>query len=157
MASISTYFARIHTQLKAQFEPTGHVYLQGCSSKLPWWKAMKIICIKGYKEEEFIGDDEICKASIRPLYLCLPQDNIQYEGILTKTIENIDIYSIIDSTLQESTKESSKKGIIDRLKLLHTYYSMGRNLEHGGTRFSGMGWDPFLNCVDIGIRERKTK
>ena len=34
---------------------------------------------------------------------------------------------------------------------------MGRNSEHCDTRFSGMGWDPLLNCADIGIRERKTK
>ena len=34
---------------------------------------------------------------------------------------------------------------------------MGRNLKHGDTHFSGMGWDLFLNCADIGIRERKTK
>ena len=59
--------------------------------------------------------------------------------------------------LQESTKDLSKEGIIDRLKLLHTFYSMGRNSEHGDIQFSDMGWDPLLNYADIGIRKRKTK
>ena len=76
---------------------------------------------------------------------------------MTETIEKIDILSIVDSMLEESTKESSKEGIIDRVKLLHTFYSIGRNLEHADTQFSGMGWDALLNCADIGIRERKTK
>ena len=157
LASVPLYFSRIHTLLKAQFGPQGHEYLQGCSSKSLWWKAMKLICLKGYSKEVFIGEDEIFKTSTRPLYLCLPRANIRYEGKLTETIEKIDILSIVDSMLEESTKESLKEGIIDWLKLLHTFYSMGRNWEHGDTRFSGMGWDALLNCADIGIRERKTK
>ena len=36
LTSIPTYFAKIHTQLKAQFGPQGHEYLQGCSSKSLW-------------------------------------------------------------------------------------------------------------------------
>ena len=108
--TVPSYFAKIHTQLKAQFGPQGHKYLQGCSSKSPWWKAMKAVCFKGYTKEVFIGEDEIFKASTRALYLHLPRGNIQYEGILTQTIEKIDIYSIVDSMLQESTKEGVVKG-----------------------------------------------
>ena len=72
LASVPTYFSKIHTQLKAQFGPSGHQYLQGCSSKSSWWTEILGICTKGYKEEVFMGDDEIFKASTRPLYLHLP-------------------------------------------------------------------------------------
>ena len=72
LASVPTYFSKIHTQLKAQFGPTGHEYLQGCSSKSAWWTAMLGTCNKGYKDEVFLGDDEIFKVSTRPLYLHLP-------------------------------------------------------------------------------------
>ena len=63
LASVPLYFSRIHTLLKAQFGPQGHEYLQGCSSKSPWWTAMLGICNKGNKEEIFIGNDEIFKTS----------------------------------------------------------------------------------------------
>ena len=49
------------------------------------------------------------------------------------------------------------KAMVDWVKLLQTTFGMGRNSEHGATKFSDIGWDTLLECVDIGWKEQKTK
>ena len=55
--------------MKAQFGPRGHEHLQGCSLQLPWVKAVKASCTKGYNKEAFLGEGEIYNASTRAIYL----------------------------------------------------------------------------------------
>ena len=152
VTTILNYFGSLLALLKANHPE--HPYLIGEASKQIWWVTMRANLKKGYDEKVFLGDGEIWDASTRCLYPKIPSMVLRADDAID-FIEKIDLYSICVSIMKSSTLSNSN--YVDRSKLCHSTYSMGRSSEVEQMRFSEMVWDPYVKVINIGWREPKTK
>jgi hypothetical protein len=150
--TILNYFGSLLALLKA--EHPHHPYLAGDASKQIWWTTMRANLKKGYEEKVFLGDGEVWDANTRCLYPKVPSMVLRADDAID-FIEQIDLYSICESIMKSSTL--SNENYVERSKLCHSTYSMGRSSEVQQMRFSEMVWDPYVQVIDIGWREPKTK